>query len=599
MQVIACIVNAIAVALSITPPDAAIDNAALHVDPGIAVAPPGCVADVNGDDDLNILDYITFNALFSEDDPAADINDDGVLNILDFVALHDAFVAGCDQAFVWTDFQPSPDTRFVHVSSATGDDANDGATPDAPVRTLARACELVRDGYPDWLLLKRGDSWTGEDFGRWKKSGRSKSEPMYIGAYGASDKRPLVQTGKATRAFWLDGAAGLNHVAIDGIEFHAHTYDGVEGAEAGILWLGGGGDLIIEDCLVRGYKDNIVFHGFGQTAKDLRVRGCVIVDAWSKVAHAQGLYAQEAQHIVVEGCVFDHNGWVEGVPGAEANPFNHNIYIQYNANFVDVRDCLLVDASSHAIQMRCSGNVEDCVFISNPIGLLVGNGGEAPPAVTRIAGNAFLFADDINPDTPRGMGIDLQNIASGEIVANLIADEKSVHAHGHAMKMHASAGAPVYDVLFDANIIHEWRGGIRFNESSIDGVTIADNIIHNQFTDTPIIKHQGNPLDIGITYDKNRYYSGAPDYTWYQVVFDVYDFEGWTDLVDELGAAAGPTTFIDPGRTVETFQASMGQTPTHAAFIEAVRAQGRLTWDPRYSTRAILAYFQEGYTPLP
>jgi len=54
-----------------------------------------CVADCNGDGNLNILDFTCFQALFASGDVAADCNGDGNLNILDFTCFQAAFAAGC------------------------------------------------------------------------------------------------------------------------------------------------------------------------------------------------------------------------------------------------------------------------------------------------------------------------------------------------------------------------------------------------------------------------------------------------------------------------------------------------------------------------
>ena len=393
--------------------------------------------------------------------------------------------------------------------------------------------------------------------------------------------------------------AGLEHIAIVGIELHAHSYDGSQGAEAGILWLGGNGDLLIEDCFIHGYKDNIVINGFGETATNLRIRGSVIADAYSTVGHAQGLYAEQAAGILIEGCAFDHNGWLDGVPGAEPTVFNHNVYIQSNCTDIDILDSLLIDASSHAVQLRCTGTVQRCLFLSNPIGLLVGNGGEAPPAETLIADNVFLFADDVSAEFPRGMGIDLQNITSGQIVGNLLAQSDSIHENGHALKMQGSAASPVNGVSFTANIVHDWPGGIRFNKTDINGAVIAANIIDISDTDVPLVKHAGDLTQIDIDYTENRYHSEAPEHIWFQIAFDAYGFEEWKSIADEYDALATPTNFSDPYRTPESYQSHIGEEPTYKAFIDAIRAQSRHDWDKRYTSKAIIAYFQSGYAPSP
>jgi len=56
---------------------------------------PDCPADCNDDNNLNILDFTCFQALFASADAAADCNGDGSLNILDFTCFQANFAAGC------------------------------------------------------------------------------------------------------------------------------------------------------------------------------------------------------------------------------------------------------------------------------------------------------------------------------------------------------------------------------------------------------------------------------------------------------------------------------------------------------------------------
>src|SRR5579872_362178 len=51
-------------------------------------------------------------------------------------------------------------TCIYYVSSSAGNDANDGLSPATAVKTIAKGRSLMRDGFPDWLLLNRGDVWT-------------------------------------------------------------------------------------------------------------------------------------------------------------------------------------------------------------------------------------------------------------------------------------------------------------------------------------------------------------------------------------------------------------------------------------------------------
>ena len=57
--------------------------------------PKPCEADLDGDGDLTIFDFLAFQNLFDAGDPAADFDGDGSLTLFDFLAFQNAFDAGC------------------------------------------------------------------------------------------------------------------------------------------------------------------------------------------------------------------------------------------------------------------------------------------------------------------------------------------------------------------------------------------------------------------------------------------------------------------------------------------------------------------------
>src|SRR5690348_8973015 len=80
----------------------------------------------------------------------------------------------------WSVFtQDTSKGQKIYVSSSQGNDSNSGLDFNNPVKTLSHAKALMRDGHPDWLLLRRGDTWN-EPIGVWTKSGVSQQDPMVI-----------------------------------------------------------------------------------------------------------------------------------------------------------------------------------------------------------------------------------------------------------------------------------------------------------------------------------------------------------------------------------------------------------------------------------
>ncbi|MCW5758042.1 MAG: hypothetical protein KIT54_12465 [Phycisphaeraceae bacterium] len=55
-----------------------------------------CRADIDGDGELTIFDFLAFQNLFAAGDLQADFDGDGELTIFDFLEFQNAFAAGCD-----------------------------------------------------------------------------------------------------------------------------------------------------------------------------------------------------------------------------------------------------------------------------------------------------------------------------------------------------------------------------------------------------------------------------------------------------------------------------------------------------------------------
>ena len=64
-------------------------------DLSFAVPRPRCPADLDGDSELTIFDFLVFQNLFDAGAQAADFDGDGTLTIFDFLAFQNAFDAGC------------------------------------------------------------------------------------------------------------------------------------------------------------------------------------------------------------------------------------------------------------------------------------------------------------------------------------------------------------------------------------------------------------------------------------------------------------------------------------------------------------------------
>ncbi|MBY6190731.1 right-handed parallel beta-helix repeat-containing protein [Microbulbifer agarilyticus] len=335
----------------------------------------------------------------------------------------------------YTQILPSDDTRIVYVSKS-GDDANDGLSSETPVQSIQHGVSLLRDGFPDWLALKSGDTWeTG--IGGWGKSGRSPEEPMVITSYGTGDSRPLLRTHDRTGLRYQGGGGSpeyVDYLVIHGLHFYAASRDindndaftGVSN-DRGISWLRGTNGLLVEDNVFQLYKEGIVLQETdGFDIRNVLIKNNIFLDSYHTDGHSQGIYLANTDHVRIERNVFDHIGWNEDVSGAVKTIFNHSIYVQTSNRDIEVVDNIITRSSSHGLQLRSGGLIEGNVAVQNPIGLMLGgDSATGDPGV--IKDNVVLHGNDIAADAVRGWGIDAASgIVSAEVTGNIIAHEDSI-----------------------------------------------------------------------------------------------------------------------------------------------------------------------------
>ena len=77
----------------------------------------------------------------------------------------------------------------MYYVSAEGDDANDGITPETPIKTLSKASSLsLKAG--DSVLFRKGDTFVVNL--RYSDLEGSKETPIAIASYGEGDERPVI-----------------------------------------------------------------------------------------------------------------------------------------------------------------------------------------------------------------------------------------------------------------------------------------------------------------------------------------------------------------------------------------------------------------------
>ena len=488
----------------------------------------------------------------------------------------------------WTPLHPSEDSLHVYVSSSRGSDNYSGFSEDSAKRTLKSAIELLRDGYPDWLHFMQGDTFV-EGLGDWRLSGRSADEPMVVTSYGSSGVRPqfLCRRDPGVSVHQV----GVHDVAFVGLHLQADDPNGVRGT-FGVSLLAPCTRVLIEDCAISGFFANLRLQG---SHRDLKLRRSVITDAFTVTdAHAQGIYVEGVDGLLIEQCVFDHNGWSSTVPGAEATIYRHNVYLQGNTSNMTVRGNIIARGGSHGLQARSGGVIRDNVFLGNAINMLIGNNVLNNGAVTAtVVGNVILDGRDIVEGDGRGWAAHFQCLASGEIAYNVAAHQVSGTAPKGYM-FDSTLGVGVNDTTFHDNVSYKWGAPLMLIGNRFAGLRLRNNDLQ-ELGSIELFHADYSGALAGLTSAANRLFSLAPVDAWMFYAQQEMSLAEWRMAVDDAASAAIQVSYPRPEETIADYDAATGGGGSLESFLARARLQSRASWNDNLVGTKVAAHFRANF----
>ena len=551
----------------------------------------------------------------------------------------------------WTEFTPSPDSRIVYVSS-NGDDASAqfyspadpeiGSDPFHPVgpintyHTIAAAMLEMREFYPDWLLINRGDTlYESLSTNLQWQSGRNSTEVKLFSAYGEGE-RPLLKTG-VEGGFNLSWTSSFletttDNLAVAHIDFYAHTRDpqsaefslaedGAQGGADGFRIVKSGSNILIEGCKFSHYANNSVQRSPGATNRlvNLKIRRNVITHNYRNIAaetHCQGIYAgADLDSLLLEENIFWHNGWSEDplisntANGAPATIFNRNAYLNRGEEDLVVRGNIFSESSSEGVQQRSGGLAEDNLCLKNSIGILFGQWQAVWPSEAVggiVRNNVCLDAHDID-GMPRGGGIQFEQVDGVLMENNIIAHQESGSWNINGIGLADN----FLNVTIDNNIVYDWTRPMwpNSNDTRATALNIGSisapanvNISNNEFQQPGLgfLVTSPEAAPPGVSFLNNNYYSESPDPPtlwsngWFQIGTSVSSAD-WQSQMNDATATFDEIAYLDPSRTIETYMMAHGETPTLTAFMDEAIQQRKDYWRPEYTSYAVNCYIREGF----
>ena len=493
------------------------------------------------------------------------------------------------------DFTPSPDSRIVYVSSSQGDDANDGLTPQRPKRTIAAGRRLMRDQFPDWLLLRRGDVF--QEAVSWTTRGRSAKEPQLLSSYGPGTARPRLNCAGTTGYAVMGGGsapATRDNIAMSGIHFNGREGSTGTNEPTGLMLLSPSANVWIEDCVFENFLNGAVVQGYEGRHTNITIRRTIFADNYTVgPSHAQGMFVANVDRMLLEDCTFDMNGWNANVPGAVATIFRHNVYIANGNTGVVVRGSMFVNGASHGLQLRCGGVLTDNLFLRNSISMTLGGGTHPEPGGVGIVAlrNIVLDGKDIAPEHPRGWGISASNLTSGVIAENVVANNVLGNMPvPFTVDIDDPTLRPIRNLAIVGNVISNWGGTFAFSGApqGFQNVQFARNEFFNTISNSLLIRHAEGLSS--VLSGGNVFHSSASGGRWFNVGSRTLTLPQWQAAIGDLTSTSQNLRRPFRGVSVADYQNSMSRTPTHEAFMAEVRQQGRANWRHEYTAYAVRDY---------
>jgi|GEM_PF-4118888 len=588
-------------------------------------------ADYDGDGDTSRSDLMVFLKEWRKQSSVTDLNGSGSTDIEDLKLFFSLWgsIDNCDPwsrshdftalpmtSAGWTDFNALfdhpdyyNDSKVVYVSDSEGsdssgrsydiDDSRIGGDPFRPsgeinpYKTIAEAYGQLREGYPDILLLKRGDIWSGQILGsgKWARSGRSKRERMVVGAYGQEGPRPKIIThGSVIRVWGLGADYTLKNVAFTGVHLHAvhkdpnhDLYDPMDDEGAYIRFLQASSDILFEDLHLEYVSWILQFDEVN--GKNIAIRRTVTERNYSSPTpggHSQGIYTKGVIGLLIEESIFDHNGFIDRdcatptcVDSSQgATIFNHNLYLQHGSGPAIVRDNIISRASSHGIQARAGGVIENNLLMRNPLTAFVAGGAVDPlyKEISVMRDNVVLEGNDINSATPRGMALDhnnaYQSLIERNIVANMLPETSEHNNRAFTIICNDDANEQCSSIVRN-NITYNWSNedgranGIQLSVSpaKLTYFALHDNLWSKRgfnsggdmvsISNYPEVSHL---LDIkGNKYFHPEIFQAGSHGGTFNIGSGSTNFSTWQSEVEPDATAATSYDYPDPCRTAATY----------------------------------------------
>jgi hypothetical protein len=264
-----------------------------------------------------------------------------------------------------------------------------------------------------------------------------------------------------------------------------------------------------------------------------------------------------------------------------------------------VRNNIFANSSATGIQMRPGGVAEDNLFVKNAGAMWAGNFGEGYADRSSIyRRNVVLEGLDIG-ERVAGMGLQLWD-PGGVIEDNIIAHntKEGGSGVGYGIEIFGKTEGIAKEFTIRNNIVYDWRNSLliaSWSPHSGDSVVVSDNI----FQDTgPVVNLNGQVLAFmperssNFQFSNNTYYTTKDTNKWVYLRGWFVPLSDWLNESGETGSTVEKVAFVDPSRSVASYNRSLGGQESYDAFMTEARKQQRGNYRENYTAKKVNEYIR-------
>ena len=150
------------------------------------------------------------------------------------------------------------------------------------------------------------------------------------------------------------------------------------------------------------------------------------------------------------------------------------------------------------------------------------------------------------------------------------------------------------NVEISSNVFYDLdapRFALRVRGSNASSISIFNNEFQLQGTDMQIIE---TDYLAPATFFDNIYNSDRAASSWFKILGTDADINTWRSRTGDNSTIAA-YNYPHPNRSIDTYQAHLGKTPTLAAFISEAKKQSKFNWRREYTASAVNDYIRAGF----